>query len=628
MKGVFLLGISISISASVALVEAQERPRQRVRVERAADLPRHAYPLATTAGALLDDTLQFNVLARQLEADLRSDLATYIIADVATLKQYYGTLSALALVRGKYDAAVSWQDSIRAIEDKPAARLMAGVIERSFADASHGPRDEFVKKFRESLHSLLSALPYAQVRADLSTLKEALERSESPGGAAFARQMLDEQVRDGSLTLAGAHILTRLRMAMEIRRLALTPVMVAVLTEVVNANYAVKPDIWPARDVSLEGQSGLTPVVIAIWDSGVDVELFPGRLFVNANEIAGNGRDDDGNGFVDDVHGIAYDLNHDRRTGVLAPVDLTPLQQELYHSAQKAQRDMRRGITSPELQALRARISSMSQADAKQWFDGMNRYGEFIHGTHVAGIAMRNNPAARLLVARNEEDNFKERPQLVTIEGERKRAKEYLDTVEYFKRNGVRVVNMSWAVSPKYYVDILAKNQSGGDPETRERLGREMFDIFAPALRQAIESAPQILFVTAAGNDNDDGRFVERVPATFDLPNIMTAGAVDHAGDEASFTSYGKVDVHANGSEIESLVPGGAVVPVSGTSMATPQVVNLAAKLLALKPTLTAAEVRRVIMETADEKRIGEGKIIRVLNPKAAVERVRGSGGR
>ena len=55
--------------------------------------------------------------------------------------------------------------------------------------------------------------------------------------------------------------------------------------------------------------------------------------------------------------------------------------------------------------------------------------------------------------------------------------------------------------------------------------------------------------------------------------------------------------------------------------MAAPQVVNLAAKLLALRPALTVAELRRAIVESADEKTIGEGKKIRLLNPKAAVER-------
>ncbi len=134
--------------------------------------------------------------------------------------------------------------------------------------------------------------------------------------------------------------------------------------------------------------------------------------------------------------------------------------------------------------------------------------------------------------------------------------------------------------------------------------------------------APEILFVAAAGNEDADNRFGEFAPTIFDLPNLITVGAVDQAGDETNFTSYGKVDVYANSFHLETRDPGGKVVPFTGTSSSAPEVVNLAAKLLALKPTLTTAELRRAILESADEKTIGAGKTIRLLNPKAAMDRV------
>jgi subtilisin family serine protease len=137
-----------------------------------------------------------------------------------------------------------------------------------------------------------------------------------------------------------------------------------------------------------------------------------------------------------------------------------------------------------------------------------------------------------------------------------------------------------------------------------------------------MESAPEILFFAAGLNQDADNRFREQIPASFDLPNLITVGAVDRAGDEALFTSDGRIDVYASGVHVPSFVPGGEVIPLSGTSMATPQVVNLAAKLLALKPELTVAELRGAILEAADEKTVGEGRTIRLLNPRAAVEQV------
>jgi len=98
------------------------------------------------------------------------------------------------------------------------------------------------------------------------------------------------------------------------------------------------------------------------------------------------------------------------------------------------------------------------------------------------------------------------------------------------------------------------------------------------------------------------------------LPNLLTVGAVDKAGDEASFTSYGPtVKVHANGYQVESVIPGGEKLAESGTSMASPQVVNLAAKILAVNPKLTPGQVTALIRDNADKTADGRRTLI---NPK------------
>ncbi|MBK6904128.1 MAG: S8 family peptidase [Saprospirales bacterium] len=54
----------------------------------------------------------------------------------------------------------------------------------------------------------------------------------------------------------------------------------------------------------LAGKKGQT-VIVAVIDSGVDSEHedLKSIMWVNAGEIAGNGKDDDNNGYVDDIHG-------------------------------------------------------------------------------------------------------------------------------------------------------------------------------------------------------------------------------------------------------------------------------------------------------------------------------------
>jgi hypothetical protein len=149
----------LSGAACASAGTAQEPPRDRIRIERAVDLPRHSYPVEAPATALLEDDARFAALARRLEADLLSDLETYIIEDRATLKSYYDGLADLALQRGDYDRAVAFRDSIRAIEEKPGLRLTAGIVERAVAEASRAPGDRFEEAFRASFRRIVAALP-------------------------------------------------------------------------------------------------------------------------------------------------------------------------------------------------------------------------------------------------------------------------------------------------------------------------------------------------------------------------------------------------------------------------------------------------------------------------------------
>ena len=193
------------------------------------------------------------------------------------------------------------------------------------------------------------------------------------------------------------------------------------------------------------------------------------------------------------------------------------------------------------------------------------------------------------------------------------------DSVRYMHDNGVRVVNMSWVFSPQEIEDDMQASGAGGSVEQRHATAARYFKMFKDSFVGAMQGAPDILFVSGAGNANNDTRFDEFIPAAIDLPNTMTAGAVDKAGDEAAFTSFGKVDVYANGYDVDSVLPGGDHQSWSGTSAASPQVTNLAAKLFAEYPQLTAVQVKKLIVDGWDEKEI-TGRRIRLLNERRSFE--------
>ncbi|HXW16307.1 MAG TPA: S8 family serine peptidase, partial [Terriglobia bacterium] len=175
----------------------------------------------------------------------------------------------------------------------------------------------------------------------------------------------------------------------------------------------------------------------------------------------------------------------------------------------------------------------------------------------------------------------------------------------------VRVVNMSWGNSLQDFELLLAKTSNEADAAMRKKRAGELYDSWRGAIESAIQNAPKTLFVCAAGNTDNNPTFIEQVPSGFRLPNLIAVGAVNQAGDETDFTSYGStVVVDADGYEVESTVPGGGTVKDSGTSMASPKVANLAAKLFALDPSLNPEQVIDLIKRGATTSEDGRRHLI------------------
>ena len=373
------------------------------------------------------------------------------------------------------------------------------------------------------------------------------------------------------------------------------------------ANKVEKPDIWAARGVALDPGRPYTPVVVAVWDSGVDTAIFKSQL-------------------VRDAKGAPALIGFDKYanpTNTELQV-LTPAMQArlpAMKSRSKGFSDLQSNVDSPEANEVKQLISTLPREQYKPTIEELILAGNYTHGTHVAGIAMEGNPYARLLVARMEFGNTLIPDPCPSLEQTRKDAKSFIETVEFLRRNQARVVNMSWGGSVNAIENDLELCGIGKTQEERQKLAREYFSIGKAALEKAFAAAPEILFITAAGNSNQNASFAEDAPADIVLPNLLTVGAVDKAGDEASFTSYGPtVKVHANGYQVESFLPGGDRVAYSGTSMAAPQVANLAGKILAVNPALTPPQVIDIIVSTADKTADGRRTLV---NPKKALEAAR-----
>ncbi len=215
------------------------------------------------------------------------------------------------------------------------------------------------------------------------------------------------------------------------------------------------------------------------------------------------------------------------------------------------------------------------------------------HGTHVAGIigAVRGNGKGM--------DGVADNVQLMSIravpDGD-EHDKDIALAIRYAVDNGARIINMSFG--------------KGFSPQ------KQWVD---DAVRYA--DSKGVLLVHAAGNDAKNNDTTFNYPSAYYLDgtrpkNWITVGA---SGDEkagglvASFSNYGKkdVDVFAPGVQIYATVPGGNTYrDLQGTSMASPVVAGLAAFIMNYYPTLTASQVKEIILQSVSKP----GK--KVTNPQ------------
>ena len=202
------------------------------------------------------------------------------------------------------------------------------------------------------------------------------------------------------------------------------------------------------------------------------------------------------------------------------------------------------------------------------------------HGTHVAGIiaADRKNNIGIKGIA----DNVRIMSIRTVPDGD-ERDKDVANAIRYAVDNGAQIVNMSFgkSISPD----------------------KEVVD-------QAVKYAEKkgVLLIHAAGNDSEDIDKEKNFPTRNYLNgkganNWLEVGASSWGTDEsfvAGFSNYGKknVDLFAPGVEIYSTTPENTYKNQSGTSMACPTTVGVAALVMSYFPDLTPMQVLEILKKS------------------------------
>jgi len=603
------------------VADAPKTPVEKIRIQSLDKLPVHTYPTTGTVTEMLDDREVLEALRQSMVSDLESDLARYEIEDTATLQGKYSTLASMYVIGGRFDEALALLDKVRAMEDKEASRLTSGLGTRAYIAARRSlPEDasqaDLEKTYGRELARRVNELPYDVVQDNIKSSKGRAEfMSENLLRGIVQSQLEPAVAATGELTADQAGTIVGIRHAID-HMLPLNPVAAEVYGAYLDENATEKENIWPAREFTFRDKMMRDPVVVGIWDSGVDVDAFGDQMWTNPDEKP-DGTDTDGNGWVDDVHGIAFDFDGIANAHMLHPLGDQEGKLDDVFRYMQGFTDLTSAIDSDAATQVRSKLAQMPPEEVGDMLTSLTFGGLYSHGTHVAGIATEGNPFAKILVARITFD-YHQTSRPMTYEIARRLADDYAATTQYFRENDVRVVNMSWGWSYKEIEGMLEANGVGENADERAKMAREMIDILAKGLEDAMAATPEILYVSAAGNDDNDVDFDVVIPSSFELPNLIIVGAVDQAGDPTSFTSGGKnVRVYANGFQVESEVPGGGTMKMSGTSMASPNVCNLAAKILTVEPSLTPQEVVTLIEKGSDPNE--DHPDILLINPKKTV---------
>lgn len=221
--------------------------------------------------------------------------------------------------------------------------------------------------------------------------------------------------------------------------------------------------------------------------------------------------------------------------------------------------------------------------DGKPYGSNLLKFADASHGTGTTGLigAARGNKYGIDGIA----DNVRMMGIKAVPNGD-EYDKDIANAIRYAVDNGAKVINMSFGkkLSPhKAWVDAAFKYAAAKD----------------------------VLLVQASGNDNQDVDVKPEYPndifedgSATDADNVISVGASADKQDEnlaGSFSNYGKknVDLFAPGVKVTSIDTDAEFNTADGTSFASPITAGIAALVLEYYPTLSAKQLKQVILESA-----------------------------
>ena len=605
--------IAIAWWVQAVEAQAQQTAASKPRITRASELPGFTYVLSGNMEMFVrtPDSPAARALTLAVRRDIDSVLLAYDLADDGLIRSLKGTLLAIAMLDRRDDDALRLIEERRALTPKFGPRMMTGLESRAMIEARRTDSDVTSPAYARTVSRVLLAslrkLPFDSVQNELREGKSGLAfyvEGMVIGPVKSQLQPVVDQQKSIPLSLARNLIGAMFSLHYEVPIRA--SLYAAYDSALAGRTISAKVDIWNARSVVLAATDKLTPVLIGVWDSGLDTSMFSANL----------ARDPRGQALV---MGFDQYLRPANTPMAKLPRELLDRQAEMSRLF-RGLGDMDANIDSPDAKYTRDRMANLSPDSAALYEDWQNQWNGYSHGTAVASVAVAENPAARIVLGRMEFTHANIPDPCPSRAGANREATVLARMLTYFRNNHVRVVNMSWGRPESGFLSELDRCAPALPVAERAAIARYAVDTLRRAMISGIKASPNVLFVASAGNAGNNTEFND-FALRIDLPNMLLVGAVDRAGDEASWTNTGPlVRLYANGYLVETRVPGNNRELSSGTSFAAPGVVNTVGKMLAVRPELTTKAVVDILLSTAE---VSGARGLKVMNPAKAVERAR-----
>ncbi len=379
---------------------------------------------------------------------------------------------------------------------------------------------------------------------------------------------------------------------------------------------------------------------IAVIDSGLDTKHrdLVGNIWQNANESE-DGRDNDGNGYQDDLFGWNFAEGNNQLIDYKYENTYTP---EAFRFFDVQGRLLLGTATEEDI----AWIRKASQD--QEIMANLQKFGNFVHGTHVAGITVEGTqhqamgvklipteikPFITLLAAQGQNKSLTKNVRMRLLKGALDQlAKQQMNLLEeiavFVAGHKMDVANGSFGTgyNQAQMITTLAFKAIFFRDPSAEELKEVTLHFLASLIREGermVKAAPKTIFVFAAGNDGTNNDEFPTSPTNIQAENVISVAATYDVQFLANFSNYGvkTVDVAAPGMLIDSAIPVGRRLEVSGTSQAAPYVAQVVASIKDANPTLTPAQVKKLLIGTVDFKDFLKGKILSqgIVNSERAV---------